>query len=89
MVNTYEAFYTACLCGAVDLVHIDNDHAGLHALIGCRKKRRACQLACFGRVQEKEETVQARMREREGERERLCGNVRAQWRTSRRAKCAL
>ena len=50
MVNTYEAFYTVGLCGAVDLVHIDNDHAGLHALVRCRKKRGVCQLACFGRV---------------------------------------
>ena len=61
MVNTYEAFDTIGLCGAVDLVHIDNDHVGLyalvecrkrreraslHALVGCRKKRRPCRRTC-------------------------------------------
>jgi len=43
------------------------ERAGLHALVRCGKKRRVCRLACFGGVQKKEETIQARMRERERE----------------------
>jgi hypothetical protein len=75
VVNTYEAFYTAGLCDAVDLVHIENDHAGLHVLARCRKKaqsmqacmrwsgtekkRRACRLACIGQLRKEEESVLA------------------------------
>jgi hypothetical protein len=83
VVNTYEAFYTAGLCDAVDLVHIENDHAGLHVLARCRKKAQSMQ-ACmrWSGTEKKKESMPACMHwsvaERRGERASL--NALVGWR---------